>query len=420
MRKLVIADPSLTDHRGHHYLLTTLVSNAARDAGFEVVWLVNQEFEIALIDPFVDIRPVYSFTMYDKYRAVADQTLKLKTSVETTKEIIDSLNDIGLTEEDHVLFHTTFYDIFEAFLRFFSMGGKASSPVIHLCTPYDENTMPGRPDDTAVSALLMQFAKLHEIESRLYLWAETPQLADHYRDILHINVYSLPLPVTNEIEKESPAKSIDDESRVKVVYLGAAREEKGFTLLPELVSLCYENDNTRKRLKFTIQATPQIVGYNDKILDAIDRLGSFSDDFVVLIRQSLDESTYHDLLRKSDIVLLLYDESNYKIRGSGIAVEAVSLGKCLIATKGTFCHSLIDRGGGVGVKTPQEAFDFIEQYIQQPGLFKIRGKQQAFFYNIQNSGQRYLDRLVYRHIAGNRKWLRPSGHIRQLDPLLVQ
>lgn len=420
MPKLVIADPSLSDHRGHHYLLTSLVSEAAIDAGLDVIWLVNRDFEIKTVDQSVEINTAYSFTMYDKYRAVSDDTIKLKTSLETANEIFESLTRIGLTEDDHVLFHTAYYDIFEAIVHIYSTEEAAPAPVVHLCTPYDEKTMPGRPDDKSVPKLLKQLADLSAIEKRVFLWAETPQLANHYREMLGVIVYALPLPVAKKVEMENLVDSVSQGALINIVYLGAAREEKGFTLLPELVSLCYENDKTRGNVQFTIQATPQIVGYNERILEAIGRLKGFGNNFVKLIQHSLDESTYHELLWQSEIVLLLYDEHNYKIRGSGIAVEAVSLGKCLIASKRTFCESLIDRGGGVGAETPLEAFMFIEQYIDQRGLFRTKGRQQAFFYNIQNSGQRYIDRLIYRNITGNRTWVRPSERLRQFAPFLVQ
>lgn len=419
MPKLAIADPSLTDHKGHHYQITNLVSEAAREAGFDPVWLVNRKFKIEDINKAVSVFPVYSFTMYDKYRANSDNSIPSISSSEVIEEIYDSIDSMNLTAEDHVLFHTAYYDVFEAFLQLCIKNQKLL-PVIHLCTPYDESTMPGRPDDTAVVSLLKRLAEFSAIETRIYLWAETPQLATHYREMLSVNVYQLPLPISKTSENQLfQNESIVDEF-IRIVYLGAAREEKGFTSLPKLVDLCHEDDFTRRTVRFVIQATPQIVGYNKNILDAINKLETFGKEFVTLIRYSLDVPTYHKILWQSEIVLLLYDEANYRIRGSGIAVEAASLGKCLLATKGTFCESLIDRGGGLGVRNPSDAFNFIRQYACQPELYRLRGKHQAFFYNKQNSGVRYIDRLVYRHIAANRVWSRPSAYVAEVAPFLVQ
>ena len=420
MQKLVIAEPSLTDQRGHHYLLTRLVSEAAIKIGLRVIWLVNRRFSIEITDADVEVRPVFSFTMYDKYRAVSDSSIQPKFTNEIACEITGSLAEMGLSEDDHVLFHTAYFEIFETFFQYFSSEAGNDSPMIHLCTPYDDKTMPGRPNDKAVFDVLKRIACLYAVEKRLFLWAETPQLADYYRSSIGVNVYPLPLPVNNSHEIKEYSGNKDEKTSIKVVYLGAAREEKGFIHLPELVALCRENELTRSRLQFVIQAAPQIVGYNDRIISAIRSLESFDTGFVTLITQSLDEESYRNLLKNADVVLLLYDQVNYRIRGSGIAVEAVSLSKCLVATKNTFCASLIDRGGGAQVSSVLEAYHFLEQYVKFPDLHKIRARHQGYFYTMQNSASYYINRLLYRKVVGTRSWNKPSNVVNFISPLLIQ
>src|SRR5690606_7926075 len=104
-------------------------------------------------------------------------------------------------------------------------------PFLHFCTPYDLDTMPGKDSGTALQSVLESLRTLNEVDKKVFLWAETPQLAQHYTLAYGINVRAMPLPPVQSSEK---IKTENKQQVVTALYLGAAREEKGFLLLPEI------------------------------------------------------------------------------------------------------------------------------------------------------------------------------------------
>lgn len=396
MKKLFIADPSLLDQRGHHYALTQTISDAAIANGSEVAWVVNKSFNRERAQRGISVERHFSFTMYDKYVPLSEGSKDTGLRKRIDREIRSLIGDLSTSQSDHVLFHTSHFDVYQAVYDF-CREKKSFAPNVHLCTPYDETTMPGRPNEESVLKVLKQVATI-PTACRVHLWAETPQLASHYRELLDIEVQPLPLPSPPELSEQASSRSCSGNrsERIRVSYLGAAREEKGFTLLPRLVRMSELSAETKGRFKFIIQASPQIIGYTDEISRAIDELSQFGDDVVELMTESLDEETYHRTLRESDIVLLLYNGDNYRVRGSGIAVEAIALGKCIITTRGTFCESLISDRGGASVISVAEAHSFLRDFLSSRYVFEQRGRIQSLKYKHHNSGLRYLDRLAYR------------------------
>jgi len=309
-------------------------------------------------------------------------------------------------------------------LDFISAARTMALPNIHVCTPYDDSTMPGRPSDQGVRDLLKKVALHCETERSLFLWAETHQLAHYYREMLGVCVYPLPLPVSNPPKvsrmQAQSFQQIDHNRRFTLVYMGAAREEKGFCEIPDLIKLCKQSAQVWSKVKFIIHSAPQIIGYNAKILEAIRKLEQYDPEIVKLIKSPLEDSEYHQLIDTADIVLLLYNQQNYQVRGSGIAVEAVVKGKSLLTTNGTFCASLIDQDGGRAVSTLDEAFQFILEYVLNPEKYQGSAEQQGCTYCRENSGLHYIERLIFRQKASIRNWKRPSDVVGHLSPLLVQ
>ena len=245
-------------------------------------------------------------------------------------ELNSGLKELDANSEDILLVHTsdarTYRAILDYILNYYN---SANGPSIHLSTPYDMSIMPHRRQGLSVKRVVNYYEKMGLIGHKVFLYAENELLSKELADEWGLRVQPLELPIPQLSEKLTA-----DNNGVTVAYLGAAREEKGFHLLPDIVKrvLGRSPDNVR----FVIQCSPQIVGYSSIILAAIDKLKSMSGDCLTLIEEKMSMSQYYDVLAKADIVLLCYNKDHYRARSSGIAVEAVSLGKLVIATPGTF------------------------------------------------------------------------------------
>ena len=123
------------------------------------------------------------------------------------------------------------------------------------------------------------------------------------------------------------------------VYAGDAREEKGFHLLPEIVSPFLEKSY------FVIQCNPSLDRkYTPLIEQSIKKLRDFNHPNLILLPRALEQEQYFSLLWRSDAVLIPYDSNSYaKSRASGILLEALFLGKPVIVPNNTSMSDLVKK-----------------------------------------------------------------------------
>lgn len=414
---LVVADPSLVDVRGHHYPLSLQITHGAQSQGIEVIWLTHRDFVRPDALEHVRTYPVFTATMYDRYRRDRVSVLPNDLDGRLLNELKSGIGEAGIGETDHVFFHTGFGDVYRAVARYVSIPDWRRNPYLHVCTPYDLNTMPGKEPGSPLPSIFRSMRTLAAVDRKAFFWAETPQLASHLTASYGFNVRALPLPPPEFLRAYSPAK---DDGVVTALYLGAAREEKGFLHLPEIAQRLYETHGLSGKLRFVIQCTPQIIGYLPSITSAIQKLAAYPAGYVRLVDTVLSEREYQSLLLASDVVLLFYNEKNYRIRGSGIAVEAVCADKCILTQKNTFCASLITQGGGAAVEGIEEAVQFLIDLVANRNEYRKRGRLQGRGYREERSAEKYIRKIVNQTEAYHAVPFFPSSIIGHISPTLLR
>jgi hypothetical protein len=167
-------------------------------------------------------------------------------------------------------------------------------------------------------------------------------------------------------------------------------------------------------LRFIIQCTPQIVGYKPNIRKALDALRALPEGYVTLVDTVMSENDYHAQMAACDIVLLLYDQNAYRIRGSGIAVEAVCADKCLLTHANTFCAGMLTESAGAAVDDLDGAVAAIDAMVSQRAEYEARAARQGAAYRAHNSVSRYVRRILSApSVRANCPWLPGSliGHV---------
>ncbi len=122
-------------------------------------------------------------------------------------------------------------------------------------------------------------------------------------------------------------------------FLGDARAEKGFHILPELVKLWRKDRSPRRRL--TAQIFHPKPASDVRMAKAMDDLMYAPADLVDRHLGALSSKQYREVLAASDVVFNAYDRENYIARSSGVFAEALMAGKPVITTAGTWMSGLM-------------------------------------------------------------------------------
>lgn len=397
--RLIIADPSLVDGTGHHYELTRTIASGAKALGIPCICAVHKSYKSRAKIEGARIKPVFKLDMYDFYKGKEKKVFDPINDGEAAfiKPIERLIKSENLGSSDHILFHTCDAFFFEAFacIEASRMDGW---PVLHLCTPYDDHTMPNRHFIKNLRDTLWALGGLATRSRNVYFYGETRRLASYLRRNTGLPCFGLELPTPIAI-KDLADVSSRGRKKIKIVYMGAARTEKGFALLPDIISSLTKQlrPSLLKNIEFIIQASPQKIGYLPEIKEAIGRLETFPKSLVKLKRKHRPAEEYYNTIADADIVLLLYDKDQYRVRGSAVAVEAVSLGKIVLATHNTFPASLVvaDRGGRVG-KTTQDHANNLVNILNSLEINRLSAELNGQTFRTRCAAATYVAKLISR------------------------
>jgi hypothetical protein len=182
-------------------------------------------------------------------------------------------------------------------------------------------------------------ARRRERPARLFLGAETAAMARAYAPLFDGEPAVLPMIVDVPAGASAAAGAAlagRQEGETLLCYLGNARAERGFALLPEIVARCRA---AGRRLRFFIQSDrdAEQLAQTERELAAVPE--------VRLHQGQLDAVRYHSLLAAADLVLLPYHPLRYQLRGSGVYSEATLAGSPVLVPAGTWMAAEVEREG---------------------------------------------------------------------------
>lgn len=193
-------------------------------------------------------------------------------------------------------------------------------------------------DKEAAERYAMAIDRLNQVDKgrKIRLATDSVELAKEYETIAKRPIEVLPIPHTISYHPGSlpvgmPAKG---PNRKRIIYLGDAREEKGFELLEPLVRACGSNA-LKSSTEFVFQAFTSS-SYHHKMELHIEALAAMKQPNLHLMRDPLSSDEYHALLESADLVLLPYDMMTYRARTSGPFVEAICANKAVVVPRNSW------------------------------------------------------------------------------------
>lgn len=283
------------------------------------------------------------------------------------------LLDYELTSQDIILVHTasakTLCSVASA-LRWVPLN---SCPVFHIRVLYDDDINPEGSGITLHDAFL-RLKSTQLLNKRVFVHAETGTMQSRLQEIGFSDVLLIP-PVVLALEPKR-SKSVKRDEPVTLLYLGEARAEKGFHLLPDLVRNLLGSPSGPD-WKLVVQVSTFQAVIPPEIRSAIGELVHFDDDRIKLIEGDLSTERMAELRRDADIILMPYARSAYRRRGSGIFVAALTEGKGLVVRSGTSMSFALAEGAGITFNSDSEFPRAVLASIRNARSLLDRASQEA-------------------------------------------
>lgn len=183
--------------------------------------------------------------------------------------------------------------------------------------------------------------------TRLHIGTASPQVNVRLRGFGEAEAIPIPIPIPRPLNvRRRPAPAAAPR---RLGFLGSARPEKGFALLPELLPRLLHGHES---LRIIVQVNPLIdLPVIAEAAKKIRRLARQSDR-IELVGQALAMDEYYQLLDGIDVVVLPYDRQTYAMRISAVGIEAMALGKIVVGPEiGWFAEQPRSYGAYLGVDT---------------------------------------------------------------------
>jgi hypothetical protein len=165
---------------------------------------------------------------------------------------------------------------------------------------------------------------------RVFFYTDTDELTAQYNRLGAAEFRTVPIPHTHRPAPAKPAGSL------RLIYVGDARKEKGFHLIPHVLQELWPDYAATGRIACTLQANYNIPQGEPEAVIAKGSLLGMPRGVVELLDRPLSSEQYAALLLSGDINLLLYDRDNYYARSSGILVESLAAGMPVVVPAGSW------------------------------------------------------------------------------------
>lgn len=235
-----------------------------------------------------------------------------------------------------------------------------------------------------------RFRRAARRQPHLVLLAPTEKVAEALRRFGFGATRVVPYPITPVagVPVEEPA------AFRHLLYAGAARQDKGFSAVVDLVARLAE---AGRDLPVVVQASGDHHGrYDPRTKADIARLEGVRYPHLRILRETLDGPPYADLFRGA-ICLQPYNRDDFADRISGVTLDALSAGCPVAATSGTWMARVAERfGAGRALDDPSASslLEAVDGIRADYGRYQENAFRAGWTLQEENSARRLLSILA--------------------------
>ena len=342
--RLFLADPSLVGHSGHCFDYLAALADPARARGFEPVFLGNRAVAAELRDAH-GVVPAFTHWCDARYGS-AEQTRHTHER-DLMRELLDVSRRFAVSANDAFLINTLRHWALRGVVDWLESLPAESRPTVALVLHFTAFPNPAESDGTA-DYYRTAFARIARspARARIRLLADSDALVDEYRVFAPELTFTLaPIPHLRGVKREQAPGTFT------VGYVGEARTNKGFHMLPRLVRRAAEA--AVRGVAFNIQS----FAHNPNEAWLCRARAGLAHPSVTLFPNAMPADEYQRFVAALDLVVLPYTLENYHAQTSGVFAEAMGNGSLVVAPKGSWMARQLDEFGGGAAFNPGDAED---------------------------------------------------------------
>lgn len=244
----------------------------------------------------------------------------------------------------------------------------------------------------ASSSKMAQLKAIARKQPNFEIYGPTPSVIKIFQEAGFANARVVPYPIS---KPWVPAAAQAQPFR-HVLYAGAARSDKGFSQVVDLVGQMHRDG---ARIPVVLQTSPEQAGKYDAVIRAdLKRLGEIGYPHLRIHGETLSPEQYADLFRGA-VCLQLYDAAAFADRISGVTLDAFSHGSPVVSTPGSWIARMVERFGAgsiVSDTAPDTVLRAVQQQIAGYTGYAQRATEAGAVLQEENSAQTLFDLLTTR------------------------
>lgn len=236
-----------------------------------------------------------------------------------------------------------------------------------------------------------QLAKLAKSQPNLVILTPSATVREEFLKAGFVNTQIVPYPIT---PCKQPLHAVESNQFRHLLFAGAARKDKGFSSVVDLVQLLTAE---KSNIPVTMQTSAEHYDKLDEVTrNDIARLEACNYPWLQKYSETLPQPEYLELFQGS-ICIQLYSQQDFADRISGVTLDALSAGSPIVTLSGTWMARVVDEfKAGIVLDFPETGLvhDAVKTIKQDYGTYQQNALKAGYELQLRHSAGHLMQVLT--------------------------